>query len=88
MEINDIDIMMNAFVEFEQFTNERGINFFVVVSPFLEEVLAKKCHLDPLIEKLRNETDIEVIDLCSYFIDDKNLNDTNIFDYYWRMEKI
>ena len=81
-----IEAIYASMMSFQALSIERGFRLVAVFHPHANEVIQKRTELEPLVRRLRRDTDILVVDLLEYFLDE-GLTRDNIWEYYWELDR-
>jgi lysophospholipase L1-like esterase len=78
--------IFEVVLRFDELARTRGFALAVVIHPLLPEVEQKQFLLAPLVERLRREAGIPVVDLDAYYLGPDGIGEGGAAEYYWPID--
>jgi hypothetical protein len=83
-EKNSLKLIYNVILKFNTLSENENFKLLIIFNPNDYEITKKYFVFKKMIEKLNNETNINVLDLFDYFVNQAGINNQNVSDYYWK----
>ncbi|MFH1319486.1 MAG: SGNH/GDSL hydrolase family protein [Bacteroidota bacterium] len=77
----------SCILKFDELAKENGFDLLIVFHPMEYEVLEKEYAFGDLLTQISSETNIMVLDLLDYYINEEKLSSENSSEYYWKTDR-
>lgn len=79
--------LSNAIEEYQRLANEKEFKFCVIFHPSIHNIERNDMSEFDLTKELLREQHIDYIDILSYYHDTLAMDQTNVYDYFWPMDR-
>lgn len=82
-----LNIIYEKIIDFQALAKKDNFKLVVVFTPWLNELAINKSILDPIMQAIQSENQIDVIDCRKEIRNLKFITPKNQYDYYWKIDK-
>ncbi len=83
-EKKSLDLIYNVILKFNTLAKNKNFKLLIIFHPNDYEITKKYFVFENIIKKLNAQTNINVLDLFDYFVNQANINSKNVSEYYWK----
>ncbi len=79
--------IVDCITDFEKYATSHNFKMALIIHPTMEEVATNQSGMEELAQRIKSSCSVAVLDLLEYFVEDVKMDQSNVYDYYWPIDR-